>query len=49
MDFVLHCAVDEVRVGRRVGEDGGQERKALEVEDLFQGNNNGGSANCFAR
>jgi hypothetical protein len=35
VDFILHRAEDEVGVGRGVGEDGGEEGEALEVEDLW--------------
>jgi hypothetical protein len=34
VDAVLHGGVDQGGVGRGVGEDGGQEGDALEVEDL---------------
>lgn len=37
MDFVAHGFVDEGWVGRGLGEGGGEEGEALEVEDLGGG------------
>ena len=34
VDFILHGGVDQIGVGRRVGEDGGEEGETLEIEDL---------------